>query len=99
MGEVVGPQVNKFEEVCSDDHQMSVAGGEGGIQVPCLGGTPYHVTYPMIHVMLPTCPSRGQNDGQTPVKTFLYLLLQAVKIRRHFSRVPTVHLLTDVLAT
>ena len=23
----VGPQVNKFEQVSSDDHQMSVAGG------------------------------------------------------------------------
>ena len=36
----VGPQVNQFEQVSGDDHQMSVAGGEGGIQVPCLGVPP-----------------------------------------------------------
>ena len=36
--EGVGPQVNKFEQVSSDDHQMSVP-GEGGVgtQVPYLG--------------------------------------------------------------
>ena len=28
-----GPQVNKFEQVSRDDHQMSVAGGKGR----CLG--------------------------------------------------------------
>ena len=27
VGGGVGPQVNKFEQVSSDDHQMSVAGG------------------------------------------------------------------------
>ena len=26
VGEGVGPQVNKFEQVSSDDHQMSLAG-------------------------------------------------------------------------
>ena len=29
----VGPQVNKFEQVSRDDHQMSVAGGKG----QCIG--------------------------------------------------------------
>ena len=32
---VLGPQVNKFEQVFSDDHQMSVAGDGVGIQDPC----------------------------------------------------------------
>ena len=31
----VGPQVNNFEQVSSDDHRMSVV---GGTQVPCLAG-------------------------------------------------------------
>ena len=29
LGEGVRPQVNKFEQVSSDDHQMSVAEGRG----------------------------------------------------------------------
>ena len=33
-----GPQVNKFEQVSTDDHQLSLAGGLGlGVVVPCLG--------------------------------------------------------------
>ena len=32
---VLGPRVNKFEQVFSDDHQMSVAGGWVGIEDPC----------------------------------------------------------------
>ena len=48
----IGTQVNKFEQVSSDNHHMSVAGGGGG---SCPGlmcrGVPYHVTYPMKHVM------------------------------------------------
>ena len=36
----VGPQVNKFEHISSDDHQMSLAGevgypGRGGGTLPC----------------------------------------------------------------
>ena len=57
----VGPQVNKFEQVFSDDHQMSVAGGGGsssGLMLGEGGRSPglmfrrvsYHVTYPMMHV-------------------------------------------------
>ena len=65
--------MKKFEQVSSDNHQMSVAKGigypgfhvterrEGGAwvsQVICLGlgVVPYHVTYPMMHVMLRTYP-------------------------------------------
>ena len=44
----VGPQVSKFEQISSDDHQMSVVGevpylvSGGGELVPCLewGGVP-----------------------------------------------------------
>ena len=54
----VDPQVNKVEQVSSDDHQMSVEGGRV-VQEVCQGmcmfrGGGYHVTYPMIHLMLPT---------------------------------------------
>ena len=59
----IGPQMNKFEQVSSDDHQISVArewrstrvsfGGWGGY--PGLRsekeGVRYHVTYAMMHVM------------------------------------------------
>ena len=64
----VGSQGNKFEQVPSDDHQMSLAGGKGSSEQPTSlmsrgeveGGTPglisgalpYHVTYLMMHVML-----------------------------------------------
>ena len=34
-----GPEVNKFEQVSSDDHQMSVEGEGVGTQVSCPGGT------------------------------------------------------------
>ena len=34
--------MNKFEQATCNDHQMSLAGGR-----------PYHVTYAMMHVMLP----------------------------------------------
>ena len=60
MGAGVGPQVNKLEQVSSDDHQMPLARGYGWV---CRGGP---LPYPMMHVMLPT--PRGQN-GHTFVKT------------------------------
>ena len=41
-----GPQVNKFKQVSSDDHQMPLT--EDGY----VRGYPYHVTFPIIHVML-----------------------------------------------
>ena len=67
----VSSQMNKFEQVSNDHHQMSLAGegvgpqgwclGDGvSPQVWCAGGVPYHVTY----FMLPTL-----TDRQTPVKT------------------------------
>ena len=72
----VFPQVNKFEQVFSDDHQMSLAGGGYGQGVGMSGGgglgmsrgglppTMYH----MIHVMSPT-PSPPDVNRQTSVKT------------------------------
>ena len=45
----VGPQVNKFEQVSSDDHQLSVAGGGGHIPRSDVGGG----------VMSPVLMSRG----------------------------------------
>ena len=77
----LGPQVNKFEQVSNDDHQMSVAEGrqgrcqvwcptEGvGAQVWCLGegdGGTYHMTYPIMYVMyIPSFHPFGQNDWLT----------------------------------
>ena len=67
-----GPQMNKFEQVSSNQHQMSLA---EGIQVWCPGRVPYHVTYPMMHLMSPnTCQ---QTDSCENI-TFQQLLLQAV---------------------
>ena len=40
-GAGVGPQVNKFEPVSSDDHQMSVEGGLGPMAVVGGGGRSY----------------------------------------------------------
>ena len=59
----VQSQVNKFEQVSNDDHQKSLAGGRvcPGGRVCTEGVPPYHVTYPMMHVMLPT-PCE-QTDG------------------------------------
>ena len=48
----VGPEVNKFEQVSSDDSRDVTSWGYVGG-----GGSPYHVTYPMMHDgMLPTSP-------------------------------------------
>ena len=62
--------MNKFEQISSDDQQMSHAGGrvcpeESGMSrgVGCPGDTSYHETYPMMHVMLPIPPRH------IPVKT------------------------------
>ena len=40
VGEGIGPQVNKSEQVFSDDHLISVAGGRGYLS-PMLGGVGY----------------------------------------------------------
>ena len=58
-----GPQVNKFEQVSSSYHQMSAAEDRLTGLMPGEGaeGVPYHVTYPMVHVMyLP--PPHVQNE-------------------------------------
>ena len=43
--------MNKFEQVSSDHHQMSLLGDKS----PGVNGGEYlyHVTYPMMHLMLP----------------------------------------------
>ena len=64
--------MNRFEQVFSDHHQMSLAGGSTGLMPreqsdvlgeavgnpPDLswGWVPYHVTFLMIHLMLPPPP-------------------------------------------
>ena len=57
------PQVNKFELVSSVGHQMSVTVREAPRSD--VWGDAYHITYPMMHLMLLTHPV----DRQTPVKT------------------------------
>ena len=48
VGAGISPQVNKFEQVSSDDHQMPLAVGLGSV---CPGGP---LPYLMMHVMLPS---------------------------------------------
>ena len=55
-----GPQVNKFEQVSSDDQQMSLAGWVGYVGG---GSTPYYVTYPMMHVMSSTPWTEWQTNA------------------------------------
>ena len=51
-----GPEVNKFKQVSSDDQKISL------VRVwYLLEGTPYYVTFPMTHVVLPSFPN-GQTD-------------------------------------
>ena len=60
-----GSQINKFEQVSSDLHQMSLAGGRGRSPgMMSMGeGVLYHITYPTMHLMLPTPSPRGQTDA------------------------------------
>ena len=71
LGRVTLP--NKFEHV-SSDHQhrsMSLAEGSPGLMSrregyptwSILGGIPYHVTYTMMHLMLPTPSPHEQTDS------------------------------------
>ena len=62
----VGPQVNKFEQVFSDDHQMSVAGlmsgiwGRGRVEgYPC----------PEVSWVMVMWGPPNKNDRQTSAKT------------------------------
>ena len=79
-----GPQVNKFEQVSSDHHQMSVAGGIGYLGLMSEGevlrypgpisrgvGVPYHVTSPTTWV------PRGQTHACGNI-TFPKLRLRTV---------------------
>ena len=66
-------QVNKFEQVSSDDHQMPVAGGESpGLMF----GIPYHVSYPMMHVII-SPPPHEQTYACENI-AFLHLRLRSV---------------------
>ena len=64
----VGPQVNKFEQFSSDDHQMSLAGG---------GGAPYRVTISSFHDACDVTYPSGQTHACENI-TFPQLLLRAV---------------------
>ena len=71
---ILGPQVNRFEQISSEDHQMSLVGGRvclDGVGVGYVGSSTYHTINSMMHVMLRTSPPPlcVQNEGQTPVKT------------------------------
>ena len=65
----VGPQMNKFEQISSDHHQMSLVGI--GLQVSCPGTgegdtLPCNLSYDAFDVTYPPSP---QNDRQKPVNT------------------------------
>ena len=81
------PRVNMFEQVSSDHHQMSLQGmshrSDGGVPpdlscgyhtIPFLG---YHVTYPMIHLMLPNTTPVNRTDACENI-TFPQLRLRAI---------------------
>ena len=61
-GQGEGPQVYKFEQVSSDDHQMSVVGSRSHVWYPGVLG-------PNASGVMVTCGPPEQNDRQTPVKT------------------------------
>ena len=63
----VGPQVNKFEPVSSDNHQMSVADWSRYSSLMSRGGegVPDYLIYPVMHVMYLSLPGTEQ---QMPVK-------------------------------
>ena len=64
----MGPIVNKFEQISSVCHQMSVARGRSpGLMPREKQGVTYQVTYPMMHLMLPNPPP--PLNRETPVKT------------------------------
>ena len=59
----VGPQVNKFEQVSSDDHQMSVVGEGVGYPGPMTRGNGYTGMWPI--------QSSPPMDRHPPVKHYL----------------------------
>ena len=64
--------MNKFEQVSSDHRQ------EGEVTSSDIEGVPYHLTYPMMHLMLPT-PLNRMTDTCENI-TFQQLHLRAVII-------------------
>ena len=88
-----GPQMIKFEQVSSDHHQMLIAWGfpglmfgEEGVPYLTFPGVPCRVTYPMMHLMLPT-PSPTPLNRRENI-TFPQLRLWAVTTGSHFHRIP-----------
>ena len=69
----VGPHVNKFKQASNDDHQMSVVGVAYSRSHVWGGeGRSTYMTYPMMHMMLPThAPTTPLTEWQTPVKNYL----------------------------
>ena len=90
QGVGVGSQVNKFEQVSSDDHQMFVPGGRvsrshvfgrwGGVGYPGpmsrREGVPYHATYPIKWIPYPS-PNRMITDTCENI-TFAQILCRAI---------------------
>ena len=97
-------QMNKFEQVSSDHHQMSLAGesqllchiGVSGLifrWVPYLSwGVPYHVTYPMLHLMLPTPLRCEQTDTCESITFIMQRYLRPVIITHFTSTDQALHL-------
>ena len=66
---LVGPQMNKFEgKGGRSPGLMSKRGG---------GRFPYHVTYPIMYLVSPVLPCRGQSDAYEKI-AFLQFHLRAV---------------------
>ena len=73
----VGPQLNNFDQVSSDDLMTRWGGYVWGVgEGVCLGGSPTNVTYHVIHAMLPM-PAPGQADACENI-IFLQLPLRVV---------------------
>ena len=82
------PQMNKFELVSSHDHQMSVAGRRS----PGLMSfdVPYHVTYPMMHMMYLHPNACEQADNRDNI-TFPKLRLRVVNVNTSHSARNVLH--------
>ena len=84
-------QMSKFEEVSSDQHQMSLARGFPGLtsrgagEVVCYltfsgDGVPYHVTYPMMHLMILAQPPPCKQTDACESITFPQRYLRTVEM-------------------
>ena len=74
-------QMNNFEHVSNDHLQMSLAGRRSRSPGLMFQRVPYHVPYPMMHLILCTPLHRGQTHACENI-TFPQLRLRAV-IRRY----------------